>query len=362
MSVQLDWTTSLPSISSAAASPVRISRTPARARGSQGSAPDSGANIGESLASFDLDSSSWKTSQRFLLGGWVTFSGTWPRSGMMRNGTVYELPTWAPPTVESGCSLWPTPLANDATGGSVQGYNAETKAGTPSLARMVRLWPTPSAANPNDSESLETWAARREELKAKGTNGNGCGTPLGVAVRLWPTPTRADGESGPGRAASAEGSPNLRTAAQWATPTARDWKSGQASAATMARNSRPLNEQVVAKMWPTPNAFDSIEMVQNRTPEQHAAREAALKAKNPKLGELQKPLAMMVGAGSLNPAWVSQLMGFPPGWTDGLPAPEKRNTRGKRRASSDTATTEPRASRPLATRSSRKSAKSSGGS
>ena len=278
MSVQLDWTTSLPSISSAAASPVRISRTPARARGSQGSAPDSGANIGESLASFDLDSSSWKTSQRFLLGGWVTFSGTWPRSGTMRNGTVYELPTWAPPTVESGCSLWPTPLANDATGG------------------LVRLWPTPSAANPNDSESLETWAARREELKAKGTNGNGCGTPLGVAVR----------------------------------------------------------------MWPTPNAFDSIEMVQNRTPEQHAAREAALKAKNPKLGELQKPLAMMVGAGSLNPAWVSQLMGFPPGWTDGLPAPEKLRKTGKRRASLDTATTEPRASRPLATRSSRKSAKSSG--
>mgnify|MGYP003404336857 CR=1 FL=1 len=309
MSVQLDWTTSLPSISSAAASPVRISRTPARARGSQGSAPDSGANIGESLASFDLDSSSWKTSQRFLLGGWVTFSGTWPRSGTMRNGTVYELPTWAPPTVESGCSLWPTPLANDATGG------------------LVRLWPTPSAANPNDSESLETWAARREELKAKGTNGNGCGTPLGVAVRMWPTPTRADGESGPGRAASAEGSP-----------------------------------KVVAKMWPTPNAFDSIEMVQNRTPEQHAAREAALKAKNPKLGELQKPLAMMVGAGSLNPAWVSQLMGFPPGWTDGLPAPEKLRKTGKRRASLDTATTEPRASRPLATRSSRKSAKSSGGS
>ena len=212
----------------------------------------------------------------------------------------------------------------------------------------VRLWPTPSAANPNAQESLETWQARREELKAKGTNGNGCGTPLGVAVRMWPTPTRADGESGPGQAASAEGSPNLRTAAQWATPTARDWKSGQASEATMARNSRPLNEQVAN--WPTPGAQDG-----GRGPRSREAREAR-EAKGKQID-----LVDMI-PGSLNPAWVSQLMGFPDGWLDGLPAPAKNSTRGKRRAPSGDATTEPRASRPSATRSSRKSRKSSAGS
>ncbi len=52
------------------------------------------------------------------------------------------------------------------------------------------LLPTPGATNPNESEDVETWKARREKLKAKGINGNGCGTPLGIAVRmLLPTPT-----------------------------------------------------------------------------------------------------------------------------------------------------------------------------
>lgn len=35
--------------------------------------------------------------------------------------------------------------------------------------------------------------------------------------------------------------------------------------------------------------------------------------------------------GALNPAWVGQLMGFPDGWTDGLPVPAKRSTPGKPR-------------------------------
>lgn len=37
--------------------------------------------------------------------------------------------------------------------------------------------------------------------------------------------------------------------------------------------------------------------------------------------------------GSLNPDWVEALMGFSPGWTDGLPDEAKPSTRGNRRAS-----------------------------
>lgn len=36
----------------------------------------------------------------------------------------------------------------------------------------------------------------------------------------------------------------------WATPTARDWRSGKASAATHAKNSRPLSEQVGGNLNP----------------------------------------------------------------------------------------------------------------
>lgn len=43
---------------------------------------------------------------------------------------------------------------------------------------------------------------------------------------------------------------------------------------------------------------------------------------------------------SLNPAWVEQLMGFPDGWTDGLPVPPKRRKNGKLRASRKRSRTE----------------------
>lgn len=59
----------------------------------------------------------------------------------------------------------------------------------------------------------------------------------------------------------------------WPAPSARDWRSGKASDETYGRNSRPLNEVVTY------------------------------------LDEDGDPL--------LNPAWVTILMGFPPGWVTG---------------------------------------------
>lgn len=43
----------------------------------------------------------------------------------------------------------------------------------------------------NDGESVESWSARRERVKATGVNGNGMGMPLPIAVQLLPTPTAA---------------------------------------------------------------------------------------------------------------------------------------------------------------------------
>lgn len=57
-----------------------------------------------------------------------------------------------------------------------------------------------------------------------------------------------------------------------------------------------MSETVMEKrrMWPTPNAMDGSEVVLSRTPEQHFRRQAELKAKNPRLGELQMPLSTAV--------------------------------------------------------------------
>lgn len=83
------------------------------------------ARLSDSLATYDQNSSSWKTSQTCLLAqlsiradGLAEFSETWPRSGMMRSGIAYRLPTLAHCTnaTESGSSLIPTPTACDYKG------------------------------------------------------------------------------------------------------------------------------------------------------------------------------------------------------------------------------------------------------
>lgn len=107
--------------------------------------------------------------------------------------------------------LLPTPTARVADG---RGHpSAETAAqrmadGRRNLEDAVALLPTPTA---RDAERGAGWGTQP-------------GRPLSeVIVDLLPTPTARDGMSGPGHAASAEGTPDLRTLAAWLpTPRASD--------------------------------------------------------------------------------------------------------------------------------------------
>lgn len=105
---------------------------------------------------------------------------------------------------------------------------------------------------------------------------------LSVAVRMWPTPTARDGTSGPGHTETAEGSPDLRTTIMWNTP--------RSSGASLSGGSN--------------------------------SRKTAIRDGS-------------YISGSLNPAWVGLLMGFPEDWTAtaGLRLPGRR-TPGSRRARS----------------------------
>lgn len=92
---------------------------------------------------------------------------------------------------------WHTPLTTDAKGSTNRSRAAsgcltdDVREGAQCLSVVVKEWPTPTAANPNATEPLAAWLARRERLAAKHGN-NGMGTPLGVAVRIdWPTPCAA---------------------------------------------------------------------------------------------------------------------------------------------------------------------------
>lgn len=103
----------LPLTSSVAASRAKTLVSQARALASLAKGRDYGATTLGSLASYDHNLSSWKTSQHCLVEGLETFSETWPRSGMMRNGRLYLRRELVLPTIAIGSGLWPTPAARD---------------------------------------------------------------------------------------------------------------------------------------------------------------------------------------------------------------------------------------------------------
>jgi hypothetical protein len=96
------------------------------------------------LASWDPDTSSWRTYQASLLSiqderfprSWET----WPRSGMTRDGRVFALPTLVPLTDESGSSsLLHSPTTGDT------GPNYVRAKPVPNLhAQVSELLPTPT--------------------------------------------------------------------------------------------------------------------------------------------------------------------------------------------------------------------------
>ena len=98
-------------MSSAAAFHARTSRLRGRVPASPASGADYGRNTPVLLAKFDRNTSSWRTSQLCLDGGLAEFSGTWPRSGMTRNGIAFLLPKLERHTGAIGSgSLLPTPV------------------------------------------------------------------------------------------------------------------------------------------------------------------------------------------------------------------------------------------------------------
>lgn len=71
-----------------------------------------GGKCTESLASYDPDTRSWKTSQISLFEDSIELSDRWPTSGMTRSGTLYPLPTWVRPIAVKEFGLWPTPTVS----------------------------------------------------------------------------------------------------------------------------------------------------------------------------------------------------------------------------------------------------------
>jgi hypothetical protein len=190
-------------------------------------------------------------------------------------------------TSGSGSSSWPTISVNESKNsvGKSQEHRNSIPLGT--MAAM-QSWPTPNAQVSQDGESPETWLKRKEAMKAKGYNGNGCGTPLTIAVQLH-------GQAAPASSSSL----GSRRGLSWATPAARDTQ-GQRGAAANARKGNPLDtlpNQMA--QWGTLTARDHKS---GRGNEDRQYKELT-------------PMVERQQSGKLNPRWVETLMGLPIGWT-----------------------------------------------
>lgn len=164
----------------------------------------------------------WVTRTVDLFGEhWETFSGTWPRSGSMRNGVCFRRPEWAPP-IDAGASssspvtgalmmAWSTPMGSRRGGAAPAIRKARGHSPTlqdqitvwtplsPSLLPDLpttdgplfsasdptspRHWPAPAAMNPNRGEPPRTWRARAEGFDAGGRQVT---ARTGIAARLNP--------------------------------------------------------------------------------------------------------------------------------------------------------------------------------
>jgi len=150
-------------MSSVGDSPARTSASPGPEADWPASDPGCGPNTCDSFASYDPDTSSWRTSQRSWLEGWERFSATWPRAGMTRSGTASQLKPLAPTTREIASGLWPTPTVN----GNYNRKGASATSGD-GLATAVRRWPTPTARDYRSPGTPERLArAKRESSRGQ---------------------------------------------------------------------------------------------------------------------------------------------------------------------------------------------------
>jgi hypothetical protein len=235
----------------------------------------------------------WRTSAPSLLGDSEPFSKTWPASGLMRNGTAYQLQPLVRRTAGNESGLWRTPSAQEPgvkaerltsrkPGGQARHYDKETgrlaQIGLSQQVQLRAMYPTPSASQMPCEGTVrlarQRWLAGDCTLEeANAIAGRDVRDKQGKVPAMWPTPTgkTSPNAKDPTDIVSKEGTPLL--------PGEKPHNK---------RTGKPVTTALadMVRLWPTPAASSS-----------------------------DKEAKAMAG-GALNPTWVEWLMGFPLGWTD----------------------------------------------
>jgi len=120
-------------------SPARTSLSQGVARGSLEPVLDYGPTCTDLLARYDLDSRSWRTWQRCLVEEWAVLRETWPRSGMTRNGKLYQRPPLARTIRETERTFLPTLGANEGKGSSRKRFRSSPHFRGAKMAEGLRI-------------------------------------------------------------------------------------------------------------------------------------------------------------------------------------------------------------------------------
>ena len=141
-------------------------------------------NSSESYAWYDPDTLSWKTWQRSLIEGWTSFSGNFPKQGMMQNGQLYLQVLWEPVIRDQDGGSLPTPIASKAIEQKVK----FKQGGTPLLAALL---PTPTASDVEGGIAKDVQYKNGNYFRMN-NKGERWGVKLRDAVSILPTPTARD--------------------------------------------------------------------------------------------------------------------------------------------------------------------------
>ena len=143
------------------------------------------------------------------------FSQTWPTSGMMRNGQVFELPMQEHRTTDSEFSSLPTPTAQAAKHGSTPDVGSNTPMGA-NLWDLPHVLPTPTTRDYKDGQAehrrdgeVQTDTVARAVFNSGEVSATNWGK-FEPAIRRWeevlgrpaPAPTKPDGKDGNHRLSS----------------------------------------------------------------------------------------------------------------------------------------------------------------